>query len=51
VVDTTAAEGAVIATLQLPLNAETKELVLSTPALSGKHVFVRTDSTLWRIGE
>ena len=30
---------------------ETKELILCTPALSGSHVFVRTDSTLWRLGE
>lgn len=50
VADTLAKDGAVLATLQLPLKAETKELVLSTPALSGKHAFVRTDSTLWRVG-
>ena len=51
VIDVTAPEGAVTGQLQLPLNQETKELTLSTPALSGNHVFVRTDSTLWRLGE
>jgi outer membrane protein assembly factor BamB len=51
IVDTAAPEGAVIGTLQLPLKEESKELILSTPSLSGKHVFVRTDSTLWRLGE
>jgi outer membrane protein assembly factor BamB len=51
IVDTTAPEGAVIGALQLPLNPESKELILSTPALSGNQVFVRTDSTLWRIGQ
>ncbi|MEQ1850199.1 MAG: PQQ-binding-like beta-propeller repeat protein [Chthoniobacteraceae bacterium] len=51
VLDVTKPEGAVVGTLQLPLKEGTKELVLCTPALDGKHVFVRTDSTLWRIGE
>jgi len=51
VVDTTAPEGAVAGTLQLPLKAETKEMVLCTPAISGNHVYVRTDSKLWRLGE
>jgi outer membrane protein assembly factor BamB len=51
VIDVTAPEGAVTGQFQLPLNQETKELTLSTPALSGNHVFVRTDSTLWRLGE
>jgi len=51
VVDITKPEGAVVGTVQLPLNAESKELILCTPALSGGHVFVRTDSTLWRLGE
>ena len=51
VVDITNPEGAVAGTLQLPLNAETKELILCTPALSGSHVFLRTDSTLWRLGK
>ena len=51
IIDISAPEGAIAGQLQLPLQKETKELVLSTPALSGKHVFVRTDSTLWRIGE
>ena len=50
IVDTEAAEGAIVGTVQLPLKEETKELVLSTPALSGDKMFVRTDSTLWRIG-
>jgi outer membrane protein assembly factor BamB len=51
VVDTAAAEGAVTGTLQLPLKADTKELVLCTPALSNGHIFLRTDSALWRLGE
>jgi hypothetical protein len=49
VVDIAAPEGAVAGSLQLPLKAETKELVLSTPALSGNSIFVRADSALWRI--
>jgi outer membrane protein assembly factor BamB len=48
---TGAAEGALLGKVQLPLNVESKENVLCTPALSGKHVFVRTDSALWRLGE
>ena len=51
VVDVTKPEGAITGTLQLPLKAETKEMVLSTPALSGGSVFIRTDSALWRLGE
>ncbi len=51
VVDAGTEEGRVIGQFQLPLNAETKELLLCTPALSGNHVFVRADSTLWRLGE
>ena len=51
IVDITAPEGAITGQLQLALNAETKELVLCTPALSGSHIFLRTDSTLWRLGE
>ncbi len=51
IVDITAPEGAVIGQLQLPLKEKTKELILCTPALSGRHVFIRTDSTLWRLGE
>ena len=51
IVDVTAPEGAIAGQLQLPLNEEAKELVLCTPALSGSHVFVRADSTLWRLGE
>jgi outer membrane protein assembly factor BamB len=47
IVDTAAPEGAVLCQLQLPVKEETKELVLSTPALSGEQVFVRSDSTLW----
>jgi hypothetical protein len=46
-VDVEAPQGAVISTVQLPLKEETKELVLSTPALSGDCVLVRSDSTLW----
>lgn len=51
VVDTAAPEGAVAAQLELPLNAERKELILCTPALSDGSIFVRSDSTLWRIGQ
>jgi outer membrane protein assembly factor BamB len=43
-------EGTVAGQLQLPLKEETKELILCTPALAGNKVFLRTDSTLWRIG-
>ena len=51
IVDVAAREGAVIGQLQLPLKEDTKELILCTPAVSGAHIFVRTDSTLWRLGE
>ena len=51
VVDINAPEGAVIGQLQLPLNEQTKELTLCTPALSGSQLFVRTDSTLWCLAE
>ena len=51
VVDIAVAEGAVAGQLQLPLKDDAKELILSTPSLDGTHVFIRTDSTLWRLGE
>ncbi|MEI9895987.1 MAG: PQQ-binding-like beta-propeller repeat protein [Chthoniobacter sp.] len=51
VVDTSAPQGALTGSLQLPLNAETKENILCTPAISGNHVYIRTDSALWRLGE
>ena len=51
IVDAAAPEGAVLSQLQLPLNVETKELALCTPALSGARIFVRTDSTLWCVGQ
>jgi len=51
VMDVTKTEGFILGKLQLPLKEGTKELVLCTPALSGGHVFVRTDSTLWRLGD
>jgi outer membrane protein assembly factor BamB len=51
IVDTTAPEGKVVGELQLPLKPDSKELILCTPALSGEHVFIRTDSTLWRLGK
>lgn len=51
IVDTKAPEdSAVVGTLQLPLKDEPKELLLSTPSLSGRHVFVRSDGKLWRLG-
>jgi outer membrane protein assembly factor BamB len=49
IVDVTTPEGTLAGQLQLPLKEESKELILSTPALSGKSNFVRTDSTLWRL--
>jgi outer membrane protein assembly factor BamB len=51
VVDANAPEGAVLGQLQLPLDEQTKELTLCTPALSGRQLFVRTDSTLWCLAE
>jgi len=51
IIDAAAPEGAVLGQLELPLNAETKELALCTPALSGNRIFVRTDSTLWCIAQ
>jgi outer membrane protein assembly factor BamB len=52
VVDTAAPEGALVGKpLQLPLKGNSKELVLCTPAISGNHVYLRTDSALWRLGE
>ncbi len=51
IVDITAPEGAAIAQLALPLKEGSKEMILSTPALSGRHIFIRTDSALWRLGE
>lgn len=51
VVDIDAPEGVVLGQLQLPLNEQTKELTLCTPALSGGQLFVRTDSTLWCLTE
>ncbi len=51
VVEVSGVEGVAGGQLQLPLKEETKELVLCTPALSGGHVFVRSDSALWRLGE
>ena len=51
IVDITAPQGALAGQLQLPLKEGTKELILSTPGLCGKNVFIRTDSALWRLGE
>jgi hypothetical protein len=51
IVDVAAPEGAILGSVQLPLKEGTKELILCTPALSGGHIYVRTDSTLWRLGE
>jgi outer membrane protein assembly factor BamB len=49
IVDVAAPEGALAGSVQLPLKADTKELVLCTPALSGDGIYVRSDSALWRI--
>jgi outer membrane protein assembly factor BamB len=51
VADVSGAAAAILGSVQLPLKEETKELILCTPALSGHHIFVRTDSALWRLGE
>jgi outer membrane protein assembly factor BamB len=51
IVDVSKGDGFITGDLQLPLIADTKELILGTPALSGPHIFIRTDSNLWRIGE
>ena len=51
VVDVSAPEGAIVGTLQLPLKADTKELILCTPALTGERILVRTDSTMWLLGK
>ena len=51
IVDLSTGEGTVLSEFQLPLIADTKELILSTPAVSGSHLFVRTDSSLWRLSE
>ena len=51
IVNIAAPEGAIAGQLQLPLKEGTKELILCTPALSEGHIFLRTDSTLWRLGE
>ena len=51
IVDLSKGEGVVAGDLQLPLKEETKELILGTPALSGPHIFLRTDSALWRMSE
>jgi outer membrane protein assembly factor BamB len=50
IVDFSNGDGILLGEFQLPLKAETKELILGTPALSGPSLFVRTDSALWRIG-
>ena len=51
IVDLSKGEGTIAGDLQLPLKEETKELILGTPALSGPHIFLRTDSALWRVSE
>ena len=51
IVNIAATEGTLAGDFQLPLKEEAKELILCTPALSGGHIFVRSDSALWRLGE
>jgi outer membrane protein assembly factor BamB len=51
VVDIAGSEGVSAGQFQLPLNQATKELILCTPALSAEHLFVRSDSNLWRLGK
>lgn len=48
VVSAAAPEGAVLSELPLPL--QDKDLVLSTPAFSGNHVYIRSDGHLWQLG-
>ena len=51
IVNVEGSEGAAIDQLQLPVDSAKKELILCTPALSGENVFVRSDTTLWRLGQ
>jgi outer membrane protein assembly factor BamB len=51
VVNIAGAEGVSAGQLQLPVNQAKKELILCTPALSGEYVFIRSDSSLWRLGK
>lgn len=51
IVDFSNGDGAIAGDFQLPLNADTKELILGTPALTSGGVLIRTDSALWRLGE
>jgi outer membrane protein assembly factor BamB len=51
VVDIAGSEGVSAGQFQLPLNQAAKELILCTPALSAGHLFVRSDSNLWRLGK
>jgi len=44
-VDTTAKEGAISGKLDLG------ETVLCTPSIAGNSIYVRSDSTLWKIGK
>lgn len=51
IVDVTGSEGVSVGQLQLPLNQANKELILCTPALSSEHIFIRSDTKLWRLGK
>lgn len=51
IVDVTGAEGVSVGQLQLPLNQANKELILCTPALGPEHIFIRSDTNLWRLGK
>jgi outer membrane protein assembly factor BamB len=51
IVDVSKPEGASVGQIQLPVDNAKKELILCTPALSGGHVFIRSDTTLWRLGK
>ena len=51
VVDTEKAEGAVVGSLDLKDQLADKELILSTPALRGKEIFLRSDGHLWCLGQ
>ena len=46
-----ATAGTLLGQFQLPLKEGNEELILGTPALSAGHIYLRTDSTLWRLGE
>lgn len=51
VINTDAPEGVVVGSLDLKDQLAEKELILSTPALRGKEIFLRSDGHLWCLGQ